>query len=88
MTKNKNKTIVSSDEIHAFMEKTLIEAYLKGKGYTLEKLKDLPEADARQLKTEASTYAIPGRGYCDDSEYRRGELPAKRLCGDSDRRCR
>ena len=57
MTKNKNKTIVSSDEIHAFMEKTLIEAYLKGKGYTLEKLKDLPEADARQLKTEASTYA-------------------------------
>ena len=57
MTKNKNKTIVSSDEIHAFMEKTLMEAYLKGKGYTLEKLKDLPEADARQLKTEASTYA-------------------------------
>ena len=39
------------------MEKTLIEAYLKGKGYTLEELKDLPEADARQLKTEASTYA-------------------------------
>ena len=57
MTKNKNKTIVSSVEIHAFMEKTLIEAYLKGKGYTLEELKDLPEADARQLKTEASTYA-------------------------------
>ena len=57
MTNNKNKTIVSSDEIHAFMEKTLMEAYLKGKGYTLEELKDLPEADARQLKTEASTYA-------------------------------
>ena len=57
MTNNKNKTIVSSDEIHAFMEKTLMEAYLKGKGYTLEKLKDLPEADARQLKTEASIYA-------------------------------
>jgi hypothetical protein len=57
MTNNKNKIIVSSDEIHAFMEKTLIEAYLKGKGYTLEDLKALPEAEARQLKTEASTYA-------------------------------
>ena len=57
MTNNKNKTIVSSDEIHAFMERTLIEAYLKGKGYTLKELKDLPEADARQLKTEASIYA-------------------------------
>ena len=52
-----NKKIVSSDEIHAFMEKTLIEAYLKGRGYTLEDLKDLPEAEARQLKAEASTYA-------------------------------
>ena len=57
MMKSKNKTIVSSDEIHAFMERTLIEAYLKGKGYTLKELKDLPEADARQLKTEASIYA-------------------------------
>jgi hypothetical protein len=57
MTNNKNKTIVSSDEIHTFMEKTLIEAYLKGKGYTLERLKDLPEAEASQLKKEASTYA-------------------------------
>jgi hypothetical protein len=57
MTNNKNKTIVSSDEIHAFMEKTLMEAYLKGKGYTLERLKDLPEAEASQLKKEASTYA-------------------------------
>ena len=57
MTNNKNKTIVSSDAIHAFMEKTLIEAYLKGKGYTLEDLKALPEAEARQLRTEASTYA-------------------------------
>jgi hypothetical protein len=57
MTNNKNKTRVSSDEIHAFMEKKLIEAYLKGKGYILGDLKDLPEAEARQLKTEASTYA-------------------------------
>ena len=57
MTDNKNNTILSSDEIHAFLEKALIEAYLKGKGYTLEDLKNLPEVKARQLKTEASTYA-------------------------------
>jgi hypothetical protein len=57
MTNNKNKTIVSSDEIHAFMEKTLMEAYFKGKGYTLERLKDLPKAEASQLKKEASTFA-------------------------------
>ena len=58
MTKNKNNQIVvSADEIRAFLEKTLIEAYLKGKGYSLEGLKDLPETEARQLKSEASIYA-------------------------------
>jgi hypothetical protein len=58
MTKNKNNhNKVSTDEIHAFLEKTLLEAYLKGKGYTRENLKNLPPADARQLMKEASTYA-------------------------------
>jgi len=58
MTKNKNNYIkVSTDEIHAFLEKTLIEAYLKGKGYTREDLKNLPQAEAKQLMKEASTYA-------------------------------
>lgn len=57
MTEQKNEYIGTMDEIHAFLEKTLIEAYLKGKGYTLEDLRDLPEAEARQLKREASTYA-------------------------------
>jgi hypothetical protein len=52
-----NKIIASVDEIHAFLEKTLIEAYLKGKGYTLEDLKDVPEAEGRQRKIEASIYA-------------------------------
>jgi hypothetical protein len=52
-----NKIIESVEDIHAFLEKTLIEAYLKGKGYTLKNLKDLSEADSRRLKTEASTYA-------------------------------
>ena len=46
-----------TEDIHALLEKTLIEAYLKGKGYTLDDLQDLPEEEARQLKKEASTYA-------------------------------
>jgi hypothetical protein len=57
MKKQKNNDRAVLDEIHAFLEKTLIEAYLKGKGYTLEELKSLPEAEAKQLKKEASTYA-------------------------------
>jgi hypothetical protein len=54
-TNNNNpKTL---DDIHPFLEKVLIETYLNGKGYTQEELRGLPEEEARQLMTEASTYA-------------------------------
>jgi hypothetical protein len=53
--KNNNQKIL--DDIHPFLEKTLIETYLKGKGFTLNELKNLPEKKARQLMKEASTYA-------------------------------
>lgn len=53
-TKNHQST---AEDIHAFLEKTLIETYLKGKGCTLDDLKDLPEKEAKQLMKEASTYA-------------------------------
>lgn len=56
MPANKNNQRVLED-IHAFLEKTLIEAYLKGKGYALDDLKKLPEEEAKQLMREASTYA-------------------------------
>lgn len=46
-----------TEDIHAFLEKTLIETYLKGKGFTQEDLKNLPEAESKQLMKEASTYA-------------------------------
>ena len=46
-----------TEDIHALLEKTLIEAYLKGKGHTRDDLQDLPEDEARQLMKEASTYA-------------------------------
>ncbi len=54
-TVNNGKPLM--EDMHAFLEKTLIEAYLKGKGHTLEDLKNLPEAEVKHLMTEASTYA-------------------------------
>ena len=45
------------NNIYPSLEKMLIETYLKGKGYTQEELRGLPEEKARQLMTEASTYA-------------------------------
>ena len=52
-----NNTKPLMEDIHAFLEKTLIEAYLEGKGYTLGNLKNLVKAEAKQLMTEASTFA-------------------------------
>jgi hypothetical protein len=46
MPANKNNQRVQED-IHAFLERTLIEAYLKGKGYALDDLKKLPKEEAR-----------------------------------------
>ena len=45
------------DEPRAAMEKALIEEYLKEQGYSLEKLKELPERVEKQLMKEASKYA-------------------------------
>ncbi|MCL4528997.1 MAG: hypothetical protein M1282_06260 [Chloroflexi bacterium] len=57
MSTNKNNNQKILDDVHPFLEKMLIETYLKGKGYTLEELKSLPEEEAKQLMKEASTYA-------------------------------
>jgi len=57
LSTNKNNGQPILEDIHAFLEKTLIEAYLKGKGYTGEDLQKLPEEEAKQLMKEASTYA-------------------------------
>jgi len=47
----------SQEEIHAELEKSLINEYLKRKGYTKESLKKLPEDEASRIIVEASTYA-------------------------------
>jgi hypothetical protein len=57
MTKLEKNNQGSTEDIHAYLEETLIEAYLKDKGYSLEELKTLPEDEVKQLMTEASTYA-------------------------------
>jgi hypothetical protein len=46
-----------TEDMHAGLEKSLIEAYLRDKGYTLEELRKLPEAEFKQFMKEASTYA-------------------------------
>ena len=57
-TKNpKNNLPATEKDIDELLERCLIDEYLKSKGHTLESLKDLPEHEAHQLKTEASTYA-------------------------------
>lgn len=45
------------EDMHAILERALIEAFLKGKGYSIETLKDLPKAEAKKLMREASIYA-------------------------------
>ena len=57
-TKIKENTLpATEDEIHALLERCLIEEYLKSKGHTRESLKNLPEDEAHQLLVEASTFA-------------------------------
>lgn len=53
---NKNNQPLMED-MHALLEKTLIETYLKGKGFSLDQLKSLPDAEAKQLMKDASIYA-------------------------------
>jgi hypothetical protein len=57
MSTNKINDQKIMDDIHPFLEKMLIETYLKGKGYTLEGLKSLPDEEAKQLMREASIHA-------------------------------
>jgi len=57
MSTNKINNQKILDDIHPFLEKILIETYLRGKGYTMKSLKSMPEEEAKRLMKEASTYA-------------------------------
>ena len=56
-TKEKAPQKENTEEIHALLEKCLIDGYLKKKGYTRESLKSLPADEAKMLMREASIYA-------------------------------
>lgn len=57
-TKLLNNTMPNTEEeIHALLERCLIEEYLKSKGHTRESLKRLPDDEAHQMMRDASTYA-------------------------------
>jgi hypothetical protein len=45
------------EDMHAGLEKSLIDGYLKDKGYTRSDLKKLPEVEFKQFMKEASIYA-------------------------------
>lgn len=45
------------EEPEAALERMYIEEYLRGRGHTLQSLQSLPEAEARHLLIEASSYA-------------------------------
>ena len=53
----KNTLPATEDEIHALLERCLIEEYLKNKGHTRKSLKSLPDEEAHQFMKEASIYA-------------------------------
>jgi hypothetical protein len=55
MSENNNMKIL--DDVHPFLEKMLIESFLKGKGFTMEEIQALPEETAKKLMREASIYA-------------------------------
>ena len=57
MSTSLNNNPKTSNSIHPFLEKLLIETYLKGKGYTMDALKGVPEEVAKQLMKEACIYA-------------------------------
>jgi hypothetical protein len=57
LQKEADMVVKELDEPKAAMEKALIEEYLMGQGYSLEKLHGLPERVVKQLMKEASKYA-------------------------------
>jgi hypothetical protein len=57
MTTNQVDPTEFSEDRNALLENALMEEYLHEKGYSLEKIKDLPHDLAEKLMKEASQYA-------------------------------
>lgn len=57
MTAKQTEKTEAFEDRNAFLESTLIEEYLREKGYSMEEFKKLPADVAEQLMKEASQYA-------------------------------
>ena len=62
------------EEIHAELERCFIGDYLKRKGCTSEGLNKLPEAEARQIMSEASAYASGKLAEIESREHTRQNI--------------
>lgn len=51
-------SLKTMDDSNVEMEQALIEEYLNKQGYSLEKLKHLPQRVIKQLMKEATRYAV------------------------------
>lgn len=49
MSTIKNNNQKTLNDVHPFLERLLIKTYLKGKGYTMEVLKSMPEEDGKNI---------------------------------------
>lgn len=61
-------------EIHAELERVFIDEYLKHRGYTSDRLNKLPETEAHQIMSEASTYASGKLAEIESREHTRQNL--------------
>ncbi len=62
------------EEVHAELERCFIDEYLKRRGYTMERLKKLPEAEAHRIKSEASSYASGKLAEIESREHTRQNI--------------
>jgi hypothetical protein len=57
MFTKRNKKTENMNDPNAVLEKALMEEYLHERGYSLEKLKEMPKEMVEQLMKEATRYA-------------------------------
>lgn len=66
-----------TDGPQSALEKLLLEAYLEGKGYHLEDLKNLPPEEAKSLMKEACAYASMKLAEVESKAHFRQEIQYK-----------
>jgi hypothetical protein len=62
------------EDPQAQLARSYIEEYLRSKSFTTKSLRDLPEAEARRLRVEASTYAALKLAEVETRAHMMGEI--------------